>query len=284
MDAPLRTIVLWLAGFALVAYAVVAGFARLDRAEQAAERRSLMARDAVLDRVALQPGSALSCLDAGAGETVENDCEQRVFATAQSTAAAVTYMSARLTLLADAVKAGDARALTATRRAVALDRFGVAAHVLATRDGCTPKKCDAFDLVHDASVLKANLKAEVFDQYVSRYEPNWNAPAAPAASAPAAKPPAVSALPPPAVASSAPVVGQRPMAPVKPGEHWDFPSAASIPPVSIMNTEPPLPKGADARAQAQNQTPAPSQTQTSPAIANPPLPPPHPAAPPAAPR
>jgi hypothetical protein len=47
---------------------------------------------------------------------------------------------------------------------------------------------------------------------------------------------------------------------VKPGEHWDFPSAASIPPVSIMGAEPPMPKGAEpstpkgTEAQAQAQT------------------------------
>jgi hypothetical protein len=43
--------------------------------------------------------------------------------------------------------------------------------------------------------------------------------------------------------------GEMP-APIKPGEKWDFPSSASIPPVSIMAKEPPLPPGARASAQA----------------------------------
>jgi hypothetical protein len=231
---------------------------------QLSERNALMARDLALDRMALAPGSALACLDAGAGDTVENACEQKVFATAQSTAAAVRYMGARLTLLAEAAKAGDAGLFPGTRRAVALDRFGVAAYVLANRDGCTPMKCPVFALVEDASALKANLRAEVFDQYVSRYEAQWNRPA-PQAPAAAAKPPPV--------AQAAPLQGEKPLAAVKPGEHWDFPSAASIPAVSIMKKEPPLPKGADAQAQAQA-APAPLAP-----VPNPPLPLPQPTPP-----
>jgi hypothetical protein len=265
MHAVLR-IALPLAGLALGAFAVVAGLDRLSQAEQAAGRRALLARETALDRIALAPGSALACLDAGAGDAVEDACEKKVFASAQSTAAAVAYMGARLSLLADAHAAGDAGALASTRRAVRLDRYGIAAHVLAVRDGCTAAKCPAFALVDDASVLKANLKAQVFDQYVSRYAAGWNAPA-PAAE----KPPTVAAAPP--VARAAPVDGMTPLAAVKPGEHWDFPSAASIPAVSIMNQEPPLPQGANAQAQAASAAP----------VANPPVPPPRPqtAAPPA---
>jgi hypothetical protein len=262
MNAALR-ILFALVALALGAAAVFVLFDSATVAERAAERRALLARDAELNRMALAPGSALACLDAGAGETVENACEKLVFASPQSAAAAVGYMDARLKLLADAEEAGALAELAATRRAVALDRYGVAAHVLAQRDGCTAEKCVAFALVEDASALKANLKAEVFDQYVSRYAANWNAPPPPP------KPPAVSALPaPPAVARS--VLGMTPTAAVKPGEHWDFPSAASIPPVSIMNSEPPLPKGADAQAQAAN---APAAA----AEAKPPKPPKRPA-------
>ncbi len=276
MNAALR-IVLSLAALTLGAVAVFALVERSTVAERAAERRALLARDAELSRMALTPGSALACLDGGAGEAVENACEKRVFASPQSTAAAVAYMDARLKLLADAAGAGGAGGaglpaeLASTRRAVALDRFGVAAHVLALRDGCTPNKCEAFTLVDDASALKANLKAEVFDQYVSRYVADWNAPP------PAEKPPAMSAVPAPAPVASvaAPIMGMRPTAAVKPGEHWDFPSAASIPPVSIMNSEPPLPTGADAQAQAGSAAPAPAAKPA--AEVKPPIPPKRPA-------
>jgi len=237
-----------IAGFVLAALAVLAVIDQLSLSERAAARRALLTRDAELTRSALAPGSALACLDAGAGDAVETACEKMVFASAQSAASAVAYMDARLKLLADAA-AGDASVsatLASTRRAVALDRYGIAAHVLATRDGCTADKCAAFALVDDASALRANLRAQVFDQYVSRYAVNWNKPA-PSAEKP---PPAVSAVPAaPPVAGAAPAaVGATPTAAVKAGEHWDFPSAASIPPVSIMNAEPP-PKTADAQAQ-----------------------------------
>ena len=242
-------IVFSIAALALAGYAV---FTFLDHArlvEQAAERNALLNRDAELNRVALAPGSALSCLDGGAGEAVENACEKLVFATPQNAASAVAYMDARLKLLADTAASHDNGAmalLASSRRAVALDRFGVAAHVLAIRDGCTAEKCDAFALVEDASALKSNLAAQVYDQYVSRYVAEWSA-----SPKPAEKAPVVSAAPAP-IPAPGPVAnlnGQTPTPAVKPGEKWDFPSSASIPAVSIMNSEPPLPKGAEAQAQ-----------------------------------
>lgn len=240
-------IVFSVAALALAGFAVFALIDRSRVAEQAAERRALLMRDAELNRVALAPGSPLACLDGGAGEAVETACEKMVFGTAQSAAAATAYMDARLKLLADAAAERDAGTMAlfaTTRRAVALDRFGVAAHVLSIRDGCTPEKCAAFALIEDPSALKSNLRAQVYDQYVSRYVAEWNAPAKPAEKAPA-----VSVLPPPVASLN----GQTTTPAIKPGERWDFPSAASIPPVSIMNSEPPLPKGAEAQAQAPGQ-------------------------------
>ncbi len=237
-------------GAALVA-AVMLAAGRLAVGERYAAHRAVLARDGELDRAALAPGTALACLDAGAGDAVENGCEQAVFRSAQSTAVAVAYMDARLKLLSEAAALaanGDSSimaALAASRRAIELDRYGVAAHVLATRDGCTAKKCPAFALVEDASVLKSNLRAQVYDQYVSRYAEKWNV------AAPAPQAPAVSqASPIPPLASIARRTAGPLPAPIKPGEKWDFPSAASIPPVSIMGKEPPLPPGADASAQA----------------------------------
>ena len=246
---------LGLSGLVVGAAAVAGVLVALDRLaanDRHAERRALLTRDAALNRAALRPGSVLACVDAGAGETVENVCEKSVFGSAQSTAAAVAYMDARLKLLSEAAgladrgEAGAMAALAASRRAIELDRFGIAGHVLATRDGCTPDRCDGFAWVVDASALKANLRGQVFDQYVSRYAEKWNE------TAPQPKAPAVSqapaALPP--VASIAPASNGQMPAPIKPGEKWDFPSAASIPAVSIMNKEPPLPKGAEAAAPA----------------------------------
>ena len=208
---------------------------------RAAERRALLQRKAELNNSAVAPGSALACLNGDAGEAIENACEKSIFAGPQSAAGAVAYTAARLVLLADAhafSRAGQPdilEAFAATRRAIELDRYGLAAHVLATRDGCTAELCAAFAWLRDTAALKGNLKAQAFDTYVSRYAVAWNKlepeKQTPVASAPAAVPATVASSP--AAPSGQPVSSK-----------YDFPSSASIPAVSIMNAEPPLPKEA----------------------------------------
>ncbi len=259
----LSRIVLPAAALALAVLAVLAVLDRLGENERAAERQALLARAAMLEQSVLASGSTLPCVDAAAGEAVGNACEKKVFASPQTAAAAVAYMSARIDLLRQAyalAKHGDEGALAAlvsTRRAVALDRYGIAAHVLSRRDGCTARNCAIFAMLDDADTLKANLKAQAFDQYVSRYAAGWQVPA-PAA----AKGPAVSALPaappngteaaqaPASQAGKSPAEEARAEA-TRPGaatqhkpvsSRWHFPSADSIPAVSIMNPEPKLPK------------------------------------------
>ena len=230
-------LLLALSASAVAALAIFAILDRLAMNERAAEQRALLERNLQLSATAVAPGSPLACLDSAAGEQVENACEKAVFADAQSTASAVAYIGARLQLLADAAalaQRGQPELLPAfvgTRRAIELDRYGIAAHVLAVRDGCTAERCAAFAMLQDIATLKANLKVQAFDSYVARYALAWGksepmAEKQPQAAAPA---PATSALEPPLVA--------RPL-----DSRYDFPSAASIPPVSIMNAEPPMPK------------------------------------------
>lgn len=231
------------AGLILGLLAVLAVVEMSARTQRETVRRDVLTRDAELTRSALAAGSPLACLVAGAGDAVEAACEKSLFASPQMVAAAVTYIGARLNLLtavpSDMNDDGLIAVLAPTRRAIELDRFGIAAHVLATRDSCTAEKCAAFEFVDNPSALKANLKAQVFDQYVSRYAAAWNAPAQPAE-----QPPVVSSIPAPPAAVPAPV-GGAPVAAIKPGEPWDYPSADSIPAVSIMNAEPAVPKGPD---------------------------------------
>lgn len=235
---------------ALVAAGTLAVIAVLDHMtldRQAAERRALLESSATLGASALAPGSVLPCLDGSAGETVETACEKSIFASPQNAAAAVAYTAARLGLLAKAQgEPSLVEAFAPLRRAIELDRYGLAAHVLATRDACTADQCAAFDMVSDTAALKANLKAQVFDQYVSRYAQAW--------SKEPAKEPAVAEKAEPAPAEVP--VAAAPAAPAGPNlSKFDFPSSASIPAVSIMNAEPALPKGA-AEAQAQGASPA----------------------------
>jgi hypothetical protein len=107
--------------------------------------------------------------------------------------------------------------LQALRHAVERDRYGLVAHVLLTRDHCTPVECAAFRSLTDHDQIVANMDERVYDGLISRYAPSWNVPVAPT-------PATVAALP-----SSMPT--GRPT-------NADFPSAASTPAVSIMTPEP----------------------------------------------
>ena len=166
------------AGVALSVFVVVNQMA-LDR--DAADRRAHRPAQHRIDAWrALAPGSALSCLDAGAGDTVEAACEARVFADPQSTAAAVAYVGARLALLAEAAETQPRRSQSVGRHRAAPSNSTATAsppmcwpRATAARRNAAP----AFAWLADAAAMKANMKAQAFDQYVSRHASAWNAPA-----------------------------------------------------------------------------------------------------------
>jgi hypothetical protein len=271
---------LWpIASLVVAGLAVTALLDRMAMTSQSAERSALLQRSAALTAAALAPGSALGCLDGGAGEAVGNACEKAVFADAQTAAAAVAFTAARLALLRDAYTltqqgdAGIAEIFAPARRAIELDRYGIAAHTLSTGDGCTVDRCPAFAWVNDSGVLKANMKVHAFETYVDRYSANWGKPAAPAPEAPAPSaavtPESPNPAPVAALNQSAPALGR----PVDP--KWVFPSAASIPPVSIMNPEPARPKAEQAQASQPAPAAAPADAPAHPV----PVPPRRPQAP-----
>jgi hypothetical protein len=219
--------------------------------ERAAERRALDQRVSALDSRAVAPGSPLACLDAGAGDAVETACEKAVFATPQSVAEAVSYVSARLALLGDATEfarrtgGGYDNGIATLRLAIETDRYGIVAHVLSVRNSCTPLLCDSYVLLHDPDRVQANLRERLFDHYIERYSTEW------AARSPAGTPVADAAGAP---ATTASIPGASTAAPVS--SKYDFPSAASIPPVSIMASEPSGPPQAkpDAKQEAKPET------------------------------
>src|SRR6185437_9759523 len=99
-----------------------------------AEGRAIESRAAELTARAIAAGSPLACLDGIAGETLEAACEKAIFANPETVAAAISYISARLTLLAD-VLAYDKTpgksiniSLKALRRSLGADHFGFVAH------------------------------------------------------------------------------------------------------------------------------------------------------------
>ena len=195
-------------------------------------RQALEARAAELTARAIAPGSPLACLDGVANPSIEAACEKALFATPESISAALAYVDARLSLLAAGLDlAGRDRSyelsLERSRRAIEADRFGIVAQVLATR-GCTATECPAFKLVRDPSRIASNLNGRAFDANVVMHAGAWRGDGVEAAAAP-------SGLGPGSAGTASAPTG------VPVASKYDFPSAASIPPVSIMNTEPPAP-------------------------------------------
>jgi hypothetical protein len=225
------------------------------------ERRSLDDRKTALMAGAIAPGSALSCLDEQAGETVESACEKSVFASPEAVAAAVKYVTAQLALLDDGsayAERGDASyaaELAPLRTAIEFDRFGLVAHVLTEREGCMADHCDALARMRDSTRVAANMRDHTFEEQVKKYTAIWNTPH-PADGL-------VAAVGPPVALPGA--AGPGTVAP-----RYDFPSSKSIPPVSIM-----APEGAPPHE------PAPQRDAATPRDVLPqrePAPPPQPAA------
>ncbi|HET7681939.1 MAG TPA: hypothetical protein VFK79_17610 [Xanthobacteraceae bacterium] len=226
-----------------VAALVVIAFATWNFAEHSilrqrtAEREALDARALQLTAAAMAPGSALACLDAGAGEVVEASCEAAVFLKPETVAAATAYMEAKLRLLVDGLEYAHRtdrtyyNALAQMRRVVEADRYGFVAYVLMTRDGCTADSCGHFGWLRDAGAVKANMNARTLEDNIARYAGTWSRhKSSPAAGASPLEAPPVAAL------MSGPVM-TKPI---------DFPTAASIPPVSIMTETPAAPAPAEA--------------------------------------
>jgi hypothetical protein len=221
------------------------------------ERRVLEGRVQDLTLRAFAPGSALACLDALAGEGIATACERDIFASPAAAAAAVSYTAARLALLADLTTyraGGDATidtVLLPLRRSLEADRFGLLAHVLATRDGCGSGNCKPLALLGDAGRVRANLSDSTLQRYLDRYQPLWSkSPDVPVAEATSSQP---------TMTQSAGQSAHKVSASI------DFPSAASIPAVSIMNPEPkgPVLPGVAAAAAA-NPNPSPAASAAPP--------------------
>jgi hypothetical protein len=218
--------------------------------DRSAERRMLEMRAQQLAAQALVPGSPLACLDGLAGDTVQSACKQALFATPENVAAATSYVSAEFVLLSDMTDylrrggTGIDAALVPLRRALEADPFGFLAHVLARRDGCTGQTCPALSLLPDAGQVRTNLIAQTLQSYVEDYRDAWaKLPGLPVAQSADGQPGGMAG---PGAAS-----GRKAVADI------DFPTAASIPPISIMNPEPKVP----ARQEPPREHPGLAQTE-----------------------
>jgi hypothetical protein len=226
-----------------------------DRQGEAAETQSPQSMNVALP--------ALSCVDDLAGDAVLAACEKALFGSPESVSAAVSYAAsriARLTALGDAAAANGntSSEVQALRRSVERDRYGLMAQALAARDRCTPAQCAAFRALSDTSQIAANMNERVYDGLITRYAPSWNAPAA-------------AALP-----ASTPLAALPPSVPTGKPTNAEFPTATSIPPVSIMNPEPGTPPAprppTTASAPLPTPRPASAPASAAPAAKKPPAP------------
>ena len=215
--------------FLVLVGAALAGsltYALFDSAAQRDRAAWLETRAGQLTAQSLTPGSPLACLDPSAGDTVQGACEAALFASPASVAAAISYVTAQFALLSDMTaytKRGGPEVggdLAPLRRALEADPYGFTADVLVRRDGCTAEKCPAFALLSDPNHVRTNMIAQTLQHYVDHYKEVW----------------ARSADVTGAVAAADPAIG--PDGKRKVMVNIDFPSAASIPPISIMNPEP----------------------------------------------
>jgi hypothetical protein len=237
---------------ALVLLGAMLAWVLLDTAnlrEHAAERRAVEARAVELTARALAADSALACLDTVAIPAVESACEAALFAAPERVAAAIAYIDARISLLAAATAVaardpGYAPAVERLRRSLEADPFGIVAHVLTTR-GCGGADCADLKLMRDSTRLLASIKSRNFHGYVAAHAASWRQEAAGG--------PAPAAVLSPGIRPSAAPTDAAASAPV--ASRYDFPSAASIPPVSIMSPEPSTPASSEPRREPSQSEP-----------------------------
>lgn len=239
---------------ALVGFGGWAAWSWTDYA-RAGEKRALEARLQAIETQA-QASGALACLDAAAGDPMTAACERAVFASADSAAAASAYVNSQVRFLADARRyteqdADFVKVSDPVRLSLEQDRFGVVAHTLVQRRGCTVDKCDAFATLKDTARIRANMRDNTFASHIGKAAAHWQERQDRVASA--------TPSPPANATPGAAAPGQ----PLPPG--YNLPSAASIPPVSIMQPEP---------------TTAPPPAATPPRVTSPPRRPPPQAQPP----
>lgn len=223
----------------LLAFGVWGGWRWMenDRAEQ---RRTIDQRLLALEVATLAPASPLPCLDAAASEPLAAACERVLFQTPEAVNAAVTLTSERLVVLAEGSAyakghdGGDDGVLDDLRSRLERDRYGIVAQVLLAK-GCTPERCDQFRLLRDPERVRNNMRERTFETIVARNAPAW--PERPLAANAA-----------PAAIAGTPTGGPVGMVATPVSPRYNLPSATSIPPVSIMATEPAAPPAAPAAA------------------------------------
>ncbi len=228
------------------------------------QRRAIEERIVALRSQAMASGP-LACLERGA-ESLQASCAQSLFASPGAISSAGIYTASRLDAMRAARHYSGPRTpqfddvVVALERSLQEDPFGLAADILVRREGCTAQRCEALSLFADPARLADNIRNKTFDANVARYTAAWSAPQ------PAAPQTAGSSAPVSAPASTITPSGLT-RAPIP--DKYELPSAASIPPVSIMTEEPPqratlAPAAETATPPVQAETPPAAQKKSAP--------------------
>jgi hypothetical protein len=200
----------------LLATLGVTAIEQLAAFDRAAERRLLTLQASQLSMQAMAPGSPLACLGTVPDASLQASCEKALFSSSEATTAALSYVAAQLSLLDTAKHLhADTNVLADVRRSIEADLFGLAAHVLATSHGCTSQSCEQLGLLTDPRRVGANFGVGLFARQVRKHTAESPVPTAALQTPPSPVP-----------------------APKPPSSNIYIPSAASIPPVSIMAAEP----------------------------------------------
>lgn len=216
------------------------------------QRRAIEERIAALRAQAMASG-ALACLERGA-EALHASCAQSLFASPGAISSAGIYTASRLDAMKAARHYSGPRTpqfddvVVALERSLQEDPFGLAADILVRREGCTAQRCEALSLFTDPARLADNIRNKTFDANVARYTAAWSAQPA-ASSAPESAP--------------APTITPSGLTRAPIPDKYELPSAASIPPVSIMTDEPP--QRATPAPAAKDRPAAPPQEAAAPA-------------------
>jgi hypothetical protein len=209
--------------------------------QRTSEVRLLAARAWALEMQALAPGSIFACLHEIADEALKSACERVLFQSPQAIAAALQYRESQLEIFEEGLRLGAVKGalkqpLNRVQRMLERDQFGITAYVLATRRGCSEVSCDSLVQFGAATRVRAHLQQGTFQR---RLDETFLPTPAVAARSPTPDPGR-------AVIDPRPVGGGTPPSKFKPlGEQYSLPSAASIPPISIMNDEPSTATGND---------------------------------------
>lgn len=167
-----------LAVVAVVAGAAYFGLKQTEDSSRLLERKAIEDRAAALLAQSNQPGSVLGCLHVAATTTLDEACEQAIFAEPQRVAAAVGITADHVALLYDATlyavrEPAFLERFEGLRRSLEADPYGLVAHVFAKDHKCIPDSCTRYRILKDTDKVKANLTAQKFEGLLAKHKQNW---------------------------------------------------------------------------------------------------------------